>query len=453
MAIRYIDSAAGGTDDGSSWTNAWTDFSTALNGGAAGDVYYMRNTSSISYGVNKTFTSKGTRSNPCILISVDSSDDSYSKATAKQVYQSSGAITFDFNGHMKCFGVFFSSSAGSRSRIAWDWDDCTVEWGFAYSGLGYLAIGLSTNASLTPQKWKNTKLSTKSNNTALYALVTNSTWSDSNWEFDNIDFDVAAATNMDSHIGLLTYTPGFGKFITKNTDLSLFTDGLIDGTAGVFHCDFKYERCKLGSGVTFVKAGYGANGRGTVSIESCDVGDGYHFSHYGSKFGQIEEDTGIYRDAGAKYDGVNEFSSEVISDSSSYTSFYDPYEALLATFHVDTDDYTTNVTFKVHLARDDSTTAFDDDEVSIRIEYADGADNALGVTWSSRAVPLATPVALDSESVAWTGLTGSFKKMSISKAITIGAAAGNIASGIVRVYLLTHAQSLTYFACPKVEVS
>lgn len=48
MATHYVDPAASGTNDGTSWTDAWTDFQSALDTAVAGDTVYMRGTQTLT---------------------------------------------------------------------------------------------------------------------------------------------------------------------------------------------------------------------------------------------------------------------------------------------------------------------------------------------------------------------------------------------------------------------
>ena len=55
MATKYYYADATGANDGTSEANAWTDFETALEGIAAGDILYMKKSASrVSLGANKT---------------------------------------------------------------------------------------------------------------------------------------------------------------------------------------------------------------------------------------------------------------------------------------------------------------------------------------------------------------------------------------------------------------
>ena len=187
-----------------------------------------------------------------------------------------------------------------------------------------------------------------------------------------------------------------------------------------------------------------------VKAVSCDVGDGYHYFYYADKRGVTSEETAIYRTLSTTYDGTNRFSAEVVSSANASSEL--PHEFELAAFYIDTADYTGSVTLKAHLARDGSSVAYDESEVSVRFEYSDGADNALRVSQSSYVQPFEA-VALTTETGLWTGLGGTNKQMSISETITIGTAAGNIASGMVRAFVRFGKASDTVFACADVVAS
>ena len=52
MTVRYVDPAAGGTNDGTSWTNAWTSFQSAADTAVAGDIVYCRGTQTLAAQVD-----------------------------------------------------------------------------------------------------------------------------------------------------------------------------------------------------------------------------------------------------------------------------------------------------------------------------------------------------------------------------------------------------------------
>jgi len=57
MTTYYVDPAASGSNDGSSWTDAWTDFQSAATNAVAGDTVYMRGSQTPSAAI--TFANPG----------------------------------------------------------------------------------------------------------------------------------------------------------------------------------------------------------------------------------------------------------------------------------------------------------------------------------------------------------------------------------------------------------
>lgn len=70
MATKYVWSGASGSNDGSSWANAWTSLASS-NGVAAGDVVKVHKTHSQTTLTNTIAWSNGTISNPVRIVCVD----------------------------------------------------------------------------------------------------------------------------------------------------------------------------------------------------------------------------------------------------------------------------------------------------------------------------------------------------------------------------------------------
>lgn len=84
MATIYVDSAAAGLNDGTSWTDAYTSIELA-EGAAAGDVILIDDGHSETLSTNDIMDfNNGTIANPIIIKSVDKADDSYSRGATIQ---------------------------------------------------------------------------------------------------------------------------------------------------------------------------------------------------------------------------------------------------------------------------------------------------------------------------------------------------------------------------------
>ena len=212
------------------------------------------------------------------------------------------------------------------------------------------------------------------------------------------------------------------------------------------------QRCKLAAGMVIsnsvTRTCYDFNG---VQLQSCDTGDGYHYFKHELEHGTTDEETAVYRTAGATYDGTNHFSAEMIAEATASHSgplYFDLYNGW-----IDTADYTTTITAKIHFATNDAAMLVDSSKVWFEFEYADGADNALGVIATNKTDPLVSGVAPTTETSLWTGLDGTDQQLSMTVAATIGVSAGNIASGVVRIRMFLAGSSDTIFVCPQVEFS
>ena len=264
---------------------------------------------------------------------------------------------------------------------------------------------------------------------------------------------------LNNSIAYLFEISGFGGCLVylNNLDLTNITSAVskLLGSASADLTTINVNKTKLASGIVLddsTPVMYGSKICGT-SLGISDF-DAYHYFNEISLQGDVSEDTAIYRDAGSTYDGTNEFSCEMIGNAN--TSLHDSLKFELANFYIDTADYTTDITFTIHLARNNGT-LLQDDEFWIEIEHPDGADNALGVLVDTKSAPLTAGTNLTDETGGWTGLTGSegtnHQVMSAnSGAITIGASAGNIASGAVKVNVYL-AINDTVFVCGKVEIA
>ncbi len=60
MATYYVDPAATGANDGSSWTDAWTSLQSALDTAGAGDTVYCRGTQTLSANIDENINDGAT---------------------------------------------------------------------------------------------------------------------------------------------------------------------------------------------------------------------------------------------------------------------------------------------------------------------------------------------------------------------------------------------------------
>ena len=237
--------------------------------------------------------------------------------------------------------------------------------------------------------------------------------------------------------------------LIEDSDLSSLTSAVSNfGIQSHDQITLDVNRCLLGAGCTLSSVsidhpGIELNLTSSAIGSSTDTMDYFLRNRYS---GTIDKETAIYRTAAAP-----NFSAELAANAN--TSDMAPLEFELLNGVIDTADFTTTVTAKVHFATNDAAMAVDSSKVWMEFEYADGADNALAVIQANRPAPLAAGVAPTTETALWTGLDGTDQQLSMSVSATIGTTAGTIASGVVRVRLYLAGASDTIFGCPQVEFS
>lgn len=129
MTIIYVDSNAGGANDGTSWTDAYTDLA-STTGAAAGDEILIEYRHSQTVAANTTLNfSNGTLHNPVRLYSVDKDNSDALRTGATYNLSTAAYYTMTWQGSLYIYGVtqgggyrqIFQPGAGKQQ----EWDNCT----------------------------------------------------------------------------------------------------------------------------------------------------------------------------------------------------------------------------------------------------------------------------------------------------------------------------------------
>jgi hypothetical protein len=116
MAVYYVYSGAGGSNNGSNWANAFTTLTTAFVTEAAGDTLYVAHDHAESTAAAVTLTSSGLSTNPTKVVCVNRGGavppvSADRRATAQVA--TTGANSIDLRGHTHYDGIIFSAGNGT----------------------------------------------------------------------------------------------------------------------------------------------------------------------------------------------------------------------------------------------------------------------------------------------------------------------------------------------------
>src|SRR4029077_3773558 len=155
MAVYYVYSGAGGSNNGSSWANAFTTLTTAFATEVAGDTLYVAHDHAESTGSAVTLTSSGSLTAITTIVCVNRAGSvppvAADRRTTAQV-TTTGANNLTLNGSAHYDGIIFSAGSGANvaslliNQVGANihrFDNCSLRVG-ATSG-GGLTAGVTTS--------------------------------------------------------------------------------------------------------------------------------------------------------------------------------------------------------------------------------------------------------------------------------------------------------------------
>lgn len=382
MTIHYVDSNASGANDGSSWTDAYADISTACADTAVflnGDTLWLASDHYKDYGASKTLTFPGSHT----IISVNSSTDAYVFGAKEEVSTSGEDLTLTTTdiGILEFIGITFTPEdrlALTKVFNKYIFEDC------------YLDISSITHTSQIETEITNTQINM--HNTFGYGQI----FLGPNVLFmDNVTF-TAVASQVRSLFEVTSN--GNATVNIKNSDLSIgdATEALFmsESTSRTFQATLR--KCKLYPGRDLY---YSVSYNSYVDAISCDTDDGYYRFNYECNNGEATEDTETYLDG--TYDGSTGFS--LMMNSNANSSITNPLRYKL--IEIPAEDLTSSVDVTVQfLQTSEAATPANLKNTDYWLEAvsSDSTDNALGIVTSSGTDVLATGSDHSSGTGTWT---------------------------------------------------
>ena len=407
MAIYYVWSGATGSNNGSSWANAFTTLTTAFATEVAGDTIYVAHDHAESTGAAITLTSSGTLSNITKVICVDRAGSvppvSADRRATAQV-TTTGAFGINLAGAAVHYdGIIFNCGTGVSAAVLtigtgananYRFDNCsfrsnttaaqagTIQMGTGLVG-GILVVLNNTTMSfgavgqsILPYvhlKWRNTL-------SALLGTIPTSLFVPG----------VARGCSVEC-IGVDFSAAGSGKTLV---------DGVTSPTQGA---SFKFVDCKLNASVT-KSATPTSSGQPEIEfIRSGSAGVNYTVASIRAT-ATLTEETTIVRTGGAS-DGTTPIAWKVVSTANCGYSL--PFECPPIAIWNDTTGASVTATVEGIWG---GGAVPNDDEIWLDVEYLGDASSPQGLFVNDgKADLLATAAGQASSSATWGGSTTKFK--------------------------------------------
>jgi hypothetical protein len=407
MASYYVYSGAAGTNNGSSWANAYTSLATAFSGKAAGDVFYVAHDHAES-AAGVTLGAPGTASNPVKVICVNRSGSvppvsADRRATA--TITASGGNNININGSTHYDGIIFiagtgSSSSGalvfaSTSNCSQRFDNCSLQLAITVTGSNIYLAGPNNSLAACYCEFNNTTMSfANAGHQVLLGGVTR-------WRNTPSALLGTAPTLL-----FLPTSPRGGSLDCIGVDFSAAGSGktLVDTNNTTQGFAFRFTDCKLNAAVTKDNATATATGATTVDfLRSGSSGVNYtlHRSVYA---GTLDQETTIVRSGGAS-DGTTPISWKILTSANSTYSL--PFECPPIAIWNDTTGSSVTATIEGIWG---GGAVPNDNDVWVDVEYLGDASSPQASFVNDGTADLLTTAAAQTSSTAtWGGSTTKFK--------------------------------------------
>lgn len=422
MANYYVWSGATGANNGTSFTDAYTSFGSAVTAANAdGDQIRVAHDHAESIAASTTFTFLANVRVICVNRSTEA------PTTGGYVDCTSGTLTLNGARVMYFYGMRFTMSGGTTSASVhfnasvnghWEFEKCNLELrgGGVAATIRFGPFGTNTDRSFTKLKDCSLRFASIGQSIGCRGtLVIENMTIDPDGSIPGED-DGGAGRANGLFVGLQR---GMSIVRVHGTDLSaLGTSRALVAPAVDCQQEVRFHGCKFGSGVVVLNTQPDLHrGSSVAYVFDCAAGDEHYHMGYYDSFGSMVCETGIYANDGASYDGTNRLSWKITTTAycSRFTPFASPW------FHR---YYDGNGTFTpyIEILRDGSASAYQDDEVWGEWTWK----NTLGSTQiayqDDRTALLDTPA--DQENgvglTGWTGESGTAwsGKLSAPAAIT-----------------------------------
>lgn len=396
MATYRVWSGASGANNGTSWTDAYTSFASAVSAAtASGDIILVHYTSQLNLAADTTFTFLNNVS--VISVDKDASDAPTAMGTGGWIGHSTTTYGITLAGAYRVYlyGITLrlaSSSTRTINLAATDGADQTIENCYLWVGTtasgGSVILGAGSSSS------------------------NGSVWSkNSTWRFGAASQGITLGARLLVEGGSISsagsapstlfnsFYPNAAPVWFRGVDLSFLGSGTLVGSAGSGAVTFNFDRCLLGTSYVALATQTPANlSAAEVYILDCSTGSAQGLYGYHNAQGSVVSDTGIKLTASA---AGQSWKVTTTANASFYTPFVTPW---ISFYH----SGTSAITPRIEILRDGSTTAYNNDEVWSEWLVKVTASSPLATLYSDRRGLTSSAAAQDTGAGtgSWTGASG-----------------------------------------------
>lgn len=437
MTARYVRSGAGGSNNGTSWANAYTSLAAAIAGSlVAGDDLWVADDHNETTAASVSLVFPGTAAAPNRIIAVNHSGsvppvaaDITTPGTQAQV-STTGASDLTISGHVYVYNLKFTAGSGANACTlvfgdSSDYDlvmtNCAFKKGNTNSSGASVQIGSGTNNPCSI-KWNNCTLEFSGNQQLRPIAV--------NWEWKGGSVLGTAPSVLFGGSGQ------HSRCLFEGVDLNNLVGStvLVDVQASDMWIHFK--DCKLNASLAGILNAPTSPGMTTVLLTRSGSSGNFRVEKH-DYMADLTTETTIYHTGGAS-DGTTPIAWKITPSGNA--KWFRPFECPpIALWN---DVITGNITLTMFGGF--SAGLPNNDDVWFDVECLDTAGNPLGgFHTTTKATALATNAANPSDSSAWNSSPGT----KFSMAVTIPAPAQK---GVIYIYPKCAAVAGTMYLDPKV---
>lgn len=293
MAIIYVDSAAGGLNDGSSWTDAYVLWQSALTNATTSDVIYMDDGHQETVATAITYTAtNGTLNSPIVTYVVDKADDSYSPNSTAYNIRTTGLNSITLVTSMRIYGMYVESGL----RVLLSTSPCTTIFYDSYIKIYAYIMAASNNGDVN-LKLRNTTLEGIN---SLQAILKSTYVPDF--------MQGGAIIGAISGNGFVVPDAGKCQVIGfEGVDMSGITTGspkIVNATGSDSGWCVTLKDCKYPSGYSLIRTSIGTDSQCVESYTS-DTGGNRYVLQLERYRGAVNEDTATYMTGGFQPEGAS----------------------------------------------------------------------------------------------------------------------------------------------------